>query len=134
MSVALAHLVGAAVRSIFNEPDQSSAHRRLQEVAEKLGTRFPRVRNLLLEAAEDVLAYYSGPLCQDRHEVNLSLCRRVSGRASVRAGGGDISDHQSQVDRLRGPVPQGLVRALRVVEPEVGCQALDSLRYCRVVL
>ena len=55
------HLVGAAVRSIFNEPDQSSAHRRLQEVAEKLGTRFPRVRNLLLEAAEDVLAYMAFP-------------------------------------------------------------------------
>jgi putative transposase len=55
------HLVGAAVRSIFNEPDQASAHRRLQEVAEKLAPRFPRVRDLLLEAAEDVLAYMAFP-------------------------------------------------------------------------
>lgn len=66
------HLVGAAVRSIFNEPDQSSAHRRLQEVAEKLATRFPRVRNLLLEAAEDVLAYMAFPEMHRRrlHSTN----------------------------------------------------------------
>lgn len=54
-------VVSAAVRTILAQPDQASALAQLERVADSLRTQFPKVASLLLEGAEDVLAYMSFP-------------------------------------------------------------------------
>jgi transposase-like protein len=98
------HLVGAAVRSIFNEPDQASAHRRLQEVAEKLAPRFPRVRDLLLEAAEDVLAYMAFPRCTGGDYSTNPLGAPTQRAQASHRRGGHLPHPKGGNPANRGPV------------------------------
>lgn len=54
-------IVSAAVKTIFAQPDHGSAIDQLTRVAESLTAQFPRVATLLIDAAEDVLAYINFP-------------------------------------------------------------------------
>ena len=54
-------MVAALVRTIFFQPDASSARTQLAKVADGLKPRFPRAAALLEEAEEDILAYMAFP-------------------------------------------------------------------------
>jgi putative transposase len=53
--------VAAIVRSIFSQPDHSSATTQLHDVAKMLFDRFPQAAELLEDASEDVLAHLHFP-------------------------------------------------------------------------
>jgi putative transposase len=53
--------VAAIVRSVFTQPDHSSAMTQLHEVARMLSDRFPQAAELLEDASEDVLAHLHFP-------------------------------------------------------------------------
>jgi len=79
--------VTAWVRTIFAQPDQGMARRQLELVAEHLEGRFPKVAELLREAAEEVLAYMAFPPGHRRriHSTNPleRLLREVGRRCDV---------------------------------------------------
>lgn len=54
-------IVLAAVKTIFVQPSQAEAHRKLKEVAQALEKSCPKAAELLQEAAGDVLAYMAFP-------------------------------------------------------------------------
>ena len=64
--------VAAIVRTVFSQPDHSSAMARLHEVARMLEARFPQAGELLEDAAEDVLAHLHFPMEHRRrlHSTN----------------------------------------------------------------
>jgi putative transposase len=53
--------LGAVIRSIFTAPDGNQARRRLAEAVDQLDARFSKVARLLLDAEDDVLAFYACP-------------------------------------------------------------------------
>ena len=54
-------MVSAALREIFNAPDQEAARERCGEVIERLTGPAPKVARLLEQAEEDLLAFYRFP-------------------------------------------------------------------------
>ena len=58
--------IAAIVRTIFAQPDHTSAMTQLRKVADGLRTRFPRAAAVLEEAAEDILAYRHLPVEHQR--------------------------------------------------------------------
>lgn len=54
-------LVAAALREIFNATDLGAAKTRLAEVTDRFAEKLPKIAELLLEAEEDLLAFYRFP-------------------------------------------------------------------------
>ena len=54
-------MVSAALREIFNAPEQEAARERCGEVIERLGGPAPKIARLLEGAEEDLLAFYRFP-------------------------------------------------------------------------
>src|SRR5215471_13280773 len=54
-------MVGATIRTVFVQPDATSARKTWRTVADSFRPRFPRVAQLLDEAEDEVLAYLSFP-------------------------------------------------------------------------
>jgi putative transposase len=55
------NLVAAALREVFNAEDREQARERVSHVLERLATVAPKVCELLEEAEEDLIAFYSLP-------------------------------------------------------------------------
>jgi putative transposase len=54
-------MVASAIRSVFEQPDEASAHEQCDRVIEGLRVRFPRVADLLAEAEADLLTHLTFP-------------------------------------------------------------------------
>jgi transposase-like protein len=54
-------MVAAAIRSIFEQPDEHSASEQLRRVADGLSARFPAVAELLTDAEADLLVHFTFP-------------------------------------------------------------------------
>ncbi|MGW5739722.1 MULTISPECIES: IS256 family transposase [Streptomyces] len=50
-------MVAATIRTIFAQPDSQAVRRQLDEVADMLGRQFPKVKEMLLEAKDDLTAF-----------------------------------------------------------------------------
>lgn len=55
------HAVAALIRTIFSQPDHTTAMEQLDKVSEILEARFPKTSVMLREAAEDILAHLHFP-------------------------------------------------------------------------
>jgi len=54
-------MVAATIRTVFVQPDATTAREQWHRVADQLRARFPRVAQLLDEAEDEVLAYLAFP-------------------------------------------------------------------------
>jgi putative transposase len=54
-------MVAATIRTVFAQPDATSARATWQRVADSFRVRFPRVADLLDDAEDEVLAYLTFP-------------------------------------------------------------------------
>jgi transposase-like protein len=54
-------MVAATVRTIFQQPERTSAQRQLREVCQTLRARFPQAVALLEEAEEEIFTFYNFP-------------------------------------------------------------------------
>ena len=54
-------MVGALIRSIFEQPDAEQVHAQHARVVEQLAERFPDAAAMLVEAEADILAFSSFP-------------------------------------------------------------------------
>jgi transposase-like protein len=70
--------VAAIVRTIFAQADHASAIARLHDVADTLAKRFPRVSELLEDAAEDVLAHMHFPREHWRQLHSTNTLERIN--------------------------------------------------------
>jgi putative transposase len=59
-----AEMVAATIRTIFAQPTADAVRTQLDSVADMLGKQFPKVRQMLLEAKDDLTAFAAFP---DRH-------------------------------------------------------------------
>ncbi|MEU9446432.1 IS256 family transposase [Streptomyces sp. NPDC048304] len=59
-----AEMVAATIRTIFAQPAQAAVRAQLDTVADMLGKQFPKVKQMLLEAKDDLTAFAAFP---DRH-------------------------------------------------------------------
>ena len=80
-----AEMVAATIRTIFAQPDQDAVRNQLDTVADMLGAQFPQVKQMLLDAKEDLTAFAAFP---ERHwkkiqstnpleRINREIKRRV---------------------------------------------------------
>jgi putative transposase len=80
-----AEMVAATIRTIFAQPDQDAVRHQLDTVADMLGAQFPQVKQMLLDAKDDLTAFAAFP---ERHwkkiqstnpleRVNREIKRRV---------------------------------------------------------
>ena len=97
-------VVTAAIRTIFNQSDQTAARAQLHQVAENLAIRFPRVSDLLLEAAEDILAYMAFPNEHWRQLHSTNPLERLNKEIKRRADVVGIFPNRQSVIRLIGAV------------------------------
>lgn len=122
-------LIAAFARTIFAQPDAASARRQLGEVAEHLGTRFPKAAEVLLAAEEDVLAYTAVPRehwskvwsTNPLERLNRELARRTdvvgifpNREALIRLAGALLAEqHDEWLTTGRRYLPEGsLIRLL----------------------
>lgn len=95
-------MVAALVRTIFAQPDRSSAHRQLEEVASTLQRRFPQVASLLREAAEEVLGYMDFPSEHWRGIHSTNIVERLNRELARRCDVVGIFPNPAAVLRLLG--------------------------------
>jgi putative transposase len=97
-------VVGAAVRSIFVQPDQEAAREQLRRVADGLQDKYPKVAALLDDAAEDVLAYMAFPSEHRRQIHSTNTLERLNFEIKRRTDVVGIFPNRAAVIRLVGAV------------------------------
>ncbi|EKP95364.1 IS256 family transposase [Thermaerobacter subterraneus] len=96
--------VAAQVRSIFAQPDAVTARQRLQQVADELGARYPKVAALLHEAENDVLAYMAFPAEHWRRIHSTNVLERLNRELARRCDVVGIFPNVAAALRLLGAV------------------------------
>jgi len=96
--------IAAIVRTIFAQPDHSSAMAQLRKVAGGLRPRFPRAAALLEDAAEDILAYRHLPLKHQRQLHSTNPLERLNKEITRRSNVVGIFPNPAAVIRLVGAI------------------------------
>ena len=96
--------IAAVVRTIFAQPDHTSAMTQLRKVADGLRTRFPRAATVLEDAAEDILAYRHLPIEHQRQLHSTNPLERLNKEIKRRADVVGIFPNEAAIRRLVGAI------------------------------
>jgi putative transposase len=99
-----AEMVGAAIRTIFAQPDAEAVAEQLSSIAEKLGRQFPAVEQMLRDAAPDLTAFSAFPPSHWRRVWSTNPLERVNGEIKRRTNVVGIFPHEAAILRLVGAV------------------------------
>lgn len=97
-------MVAATVRTIFQQPDREAARAQLGTVLTALGERFPKVVDLLIEAEEEVFAFYDFPAEHRRQLASTNPLERLNQEMKRRSAVVGIFPNRGAVVRLLGAV------------------------------
>lgn len=97
-------MVAATVRTIFGQSDRAAAQRQLGTVLTALGDRFPKVVELLIEAEEEVFAFYDFPAEHRRQLASTNPLERLNKELKRRSAVVGIFPNRAAVVRLLGAV------------------------------
>ena len=97
-------MVAATIRTVFAQPDPESAREQWQRITESLRPRFPRLADLLDEAAADVLAYLAFPREHWRQIWSNNPLERLNREVKRRTDVVGIFPNTAAVMRLVGMV------------------------------
>ncbi len=97
-------MVAAAIRTVFEQPDEHSASEQLRRVADGLAPRFPAVADLLLEAEADLLVHFTFPEAHRRQIRSTNPLERLNKEIKRRTGVVGIFPTRASVLRLVGMV------------------------------
>ena len=97
---ASAQMVAAAVRTVFAQPDAAHVRAQLDEVARMLTPQFPEVAALLVESAEDLLAFAGFPEEHWRKVWSTNPLERVNGEIKRRTNVVGIFPNDAAIVRL----------------------------------
>jgi putative transposase len=94
--------VAAIIRTIFAQPDVTTAQVQLHKVVDGLRGRFPQAATLLEHAAEDVLAYLHFPAAHRRQLHSTNPLERLNKEIKRRSAVVGIFPHRASLLRLVG--------------------------------
>jgi transposase-like protein len=97
-------MIASAVRSIFEQPDERSAHEQFGQVIDSLEPRFPAVAKLLLDAEADLLAHFSFPETHRRQIRSTNPLERLNKEIKRRTAVVGIFPNRAAVIRLVGMI------------------------------
>ncbi len=97
-------MIASAVRSIFEQPDEHSAHEQFGQVIDSLEPRFPAVAKLLLDAETDLLAHFSFPETHRRQIRSTNPLERLNKEIKRRTAVVGIFPNRAAVIRLVGMI------------------------------
>jgi putative transposase len=97
-------MIASAVRSIFEQPDERSAHEQFGSVIDSLEPRFPAVARLLLDAETDLLAHFSFPETHRRQIRSTNPLERLNKEIKRRTAVVGIFPNRASVIRLVGMI------------------------------
>jgi transposase-like protein len=95
-------MVAATVRTIFDQPERGAAEAQLLQVVEALGTRFPAVTQLLLEAEGEILTFFDFPAEHRRQLYSTNPLERLNKELKRRSAVVGIFPNRAAVLRLFG--------------------------------
>jgi putative transposase len=99
-----AQMVAATIRTVFVQPDPTSAREQWRRVAESFRPRFPRLAQLMDEAEADVLAYLAFPPEHWRQLWSTTPLERLNKEVKRRTDVVGIFPNEGAVVRLVGMV------------------------------
>jgi putative transposase len=97
-----AAMVAATVRTIFQQPDRTSAQRQLREVCKTLQARFPHAVALLTDAEEQIFTFYDFPSEHWRQLYSTNPLERLNKELKRRSAVVGIFPNRAAVIRLLG--------------------------------
>jgi len=97
-------MIASAVRSVFEQPDERSAHEQFGQVIDSLEPRFPAVAKLLLDAEADLLAHFSFPETHRRQIRSTNPLERLNKEIKRRTAVVGIFPNRASVIRLVGMI------------------------------
>jgi len=97
-------MVGALIRSIFEQPDADQVHAQHARVVEQLGERFSDAASMLIEAEADILAFSSFPKEHWRQIWSNNPQERLNKEIRRRTDVVGIFPNRTSVIRLVGAV------------------------------
>jgi transposase-like protein len=97
-------MIASAVRSIFEQPDERSAHEQFGQVIDSLEPRFPTVAKLLLDAESDLLAHFTFPETHRRQIRSTNPLERLNKEIKRRTAVVGIFPNRAAVIRLVGMI------------------------------
>lgn len=127
-------VVTAAVRTIFAQPDATSAKEQLRRVADTLVAKHPRVAEMLEEAEADILAYMDFPEAHWRQIRSTNLLERLNREISRRADVVGIFPNRNAVLRLVGMVLSEQHEEWQTGRRYMGLDTLAALRQMAPIL
>jgi transposase-like protein len=95
-------MVAATVRTIFDQPDRATGQTQLLQVVEALQARFPAATQLLLEAEEEIFAFYDFPAEHRRQIYSTNPLERLNKELKRRSVVVGIFPNRPAVLRLFG--------------------------------
>jgi putative transposase len=97
-------MVAAMVRTIFAQPDRQSASETVSKVCRLFDKKFPQLVAMLVDAEDDVLAYYAFPVEHRRQIWSTNSLERLNKEVSRRCDVVGIFPNRQSLLRLVGAV------------------------------
>ena len=97
-------MVAATVRTIFEQPTREAAQTQLRHVCDTLHARFPKVVDLLVDAEEEIFAFYAFPVEHRRQIYSTNPLERLNKELKRRSAVVGIFPNRAAVLRLLGAV------------------------------
>jgi putative transposase len=123
-----AEMVAATVRTVFAQPDASSAREQWRAVADRLRARFPKAAALMDEAEADVLAYLAFPKGHWRQIWSNNPIERLNKEVKRRTDVVGIFPNPAAVVRLVGAVLSEQHDEWQVARRYLSVESLAKLR------
>jgi transposase-like protein len=127
-------VVTAAVRTIFSQPDVTSAKEHLRRVADTLAAKHPQVAAMLEDAEADILAYMAFPEAHWRQIRSTNLLERLNREIARRADVVGIFPNRDAVLRLIGMVLSEQHEEWQTGRRYMGLETLAALKQLAPIL
>jgi transposase-like protein len=120
-------MMTAALRTIFAQQDQTTAHRQLRAVYDAMVIRWPKAAEILINAEEDVLAYMTIPQEHWTRIYSNNFLERLNKEVKRRTNVVGIFPDQASVIRLVGAVLQEQADEWQIARRFISLESMRKL-------
>lgn len=123
-------LVAATIRTVFAQPDTTSAREQWRRVADNFRDRFPRLADVLDDAEADLLADLLFPRAHWRQIWSNNPLERLNQEVKRRSDVVGIFPHERAVMRLVGAILAEQHDEWQVSRCSLSAESLTAVRQC----